>query len=753
MTQMFVRGIGHSAPPLNARVHAHLHGRLIELQRLPADAIVFTHDVVVDKIAWLERAKQHTHAQETATLAELNGRLSVWYELRKDPQTYAKLLKEVGAWLSRREKFAARMLTHDDYADMLAINSRLVSHVELDHDAQARIVADAQGGDRNAQFILARHYSHGPAGERNDTIAFYWYRKAAEQGHPAAQTNVALFLWYGRGTPQDRTAALKWYRKAADLGDATAQTNLGNAYAQGWGVEKDAAKAVFWFRKAADQGRPVSQYSLACAYWNGTGIEGDPDKALALYRKAANQGHIDSQKMLAWVYRLGYGVQQDVVMAATWYAHAANRGDAHSQMMLGLAYWNGFGVGKNREKAVTLFRQAALQGDASAKLRLAHAYRYGVGGVERNQEIAFSLYYEAAEQGEVLAQTIVADCYMKGIAVAQDHGLAALWLLKAANQNHSRAQYHLAKVYWYGQGVEQNYVIAVSWLRKSAEQGEVAAQHLLAYAYATGTGTVHDNDLARFWYRRAADTGYVPAQAALHAMNDAHHSRLDATFGAQLSQLAQRYQALTGINDAQAVNKIHEQLIHDFTAAAESPTFPDTLDITLAKKAVDQLCGKGPPIYAMRDWAEHQGRQSLAYVHAYICEQPSQEARDRGIRSLIEHLAIAQGRDYGQAPFCMTRHVEEMLTSLQTAFPEQISELFTGEALGVPVESRRDLLLNTAKTTLRNIGADAPHAAVLRAFNAAAAENHPEIMPKDVADYVRDFLTPEYLDILRDAIA
>ena len=58
----------------------------------------------------------------------------------------------------------------------------------------------------------------------------------------------------GQGVPQDYAEAVKWYRKAADQGYAAAQTNLGLMYAHGQGVPQDYVEAVKWYRKAADQG-------------------------------------------------------------------------------------------------------------------------------------------------------------------------------------------------------------------------------------------------------------------------------------------------------------------------------------------------------------------------------------------------------------------------------------------------------------------------------------------------------------------
>lgn len=45
--------------------------------------------------------------------------------------------------------------------------------------------------------------------------ALSWYRKAAEQGHAAAQFNVGIMLEYGHGTPADPVQAYMWLDLAA----------------------------------------------------------------------------------------------------------------------------------------------------------------------------------------------------------------------------------------------------------------------------------------------------------------------------------------------------------------------------------------------------------------------------------------------------------------------------------------------------------------------------------------------------------
>jgi len=55
----------------------------------------------------------------------------------------------------------------------------------------------------------------------------------------------------GRGVPQNYKQAAIWYRKAADQGHADAQSNLGLMYANGHGVPQDYVEVDKWFSIAA----------------------------------------------------------------------------------------------------------------------------------------------------------------------------------------------------------------------------------------------------------------------------------------------------------------------------------------------------------------------------------------------------------------------------------------------------------------------------------------------------------------------
>ena len=87
--------------------------------------------------------------------------------------------------------------------------------------------------------------------QSNYATALKVWLPLAEQGDPAAQTNVGEIFEKGLGVPPDYNAAAAWYRKAADKGYSRAEINLGELYEKGLGVPKDPKQALNWYRKAA----------------------------------------------------------------------------------------------------------------------------------------------------------------------------------------------------------------------------------------------------------------------------------------------------------------------------------------------------------------------------------------------------------------------------------------------------------------------------------------------------------------------
>jgi TPR repeat protein len=220
------------------------------------------------------------------------------------------------------------------------------------------LVAQAERGDAISQNLLGALYQTGSGFGRDVAKAATWYQKAADQGLPAAQVNLAtlylgkLFKKFdaieepskGRGQELLESAAARgdplgiarlgsYYLRtghgekaiplllrAVDLRVGLAAFEMGNAYRWGNGVEKDEAQVKAWVLRSSDMGYPAGQYYRAKDY------ETDLGKQFDLYQRAAHGGDPMAQWALGMMYER---VPQylDRGKAAYWYTKAAMNGN------------------------------------------------------------------------------------------------------------------------------------------------------------------------------------------------------------------------------------------------------------------------------------------------------------------------------------------------------------------------------------------------------------------------------------------
>jgi hypothetical protein len=81
------------------------------------------------------------------------------------------------------------------------------------------------------------------------------WRPIAEEGDAAAQFNVGLMYYDGKGVAQNFDEARRWFQRSADQGYEKAQLNLGAMYGSGKGLRKpDFVQAYKWLSLCAAGG-------------------------------------------------------------------------------------------------------------------------------------------------------------------------------------------------------------------------------------------------------------------------------------------------------------------------------------------------------------------------------------------------------------------------------------------------------------------------------------------------------------------
>ncbi len=144
----------------------------------------------------------------------------------------------------------------------------------------ARRLFEESGHARRAgeDYHLGLLYWRGLGGDRDVKAGAACFRRAAEQGHAAAQTAFALALRSGVGVAKDETAAASLFRMAAGAGDCDAMVELA--------ATSGPNEAIALLRRAVDLGHPPAMRRLADHL-----LRHDPVEALALlYTEAAMTG-------------------------------------------------------------------------------------------------------------------------------------------------------------------------------------------------------------------------------------------------------------------------------------------------------------------------------------------------------------------------------------------------------------------------------------------------------------------------------
>lgn len=161
------------------------------------------------------------------------------------------------------------------------------------------------------------------------TTSFNELLKWAEGGDAQAQLLVANSYDSGRGVRRDGAEAMKWYLRAAEAGHAEAQNSVGS----GLQAEKQYAKAMVWYERAAAQDHALATNNLAYLYDIGLGTRRDRQKGFELYSRAADLGWAEAMWNLANMYGAGQVGKPDLVAACTWTVRAQRYAPAdHNQL-------------------------------------------------------------------------------------------------------------------------------------------------------------------------------------------------------------------------------------------------------------------------------------------------------------------------------------------------------------------------------------------------------------------------------------
>ncbi|MCE9638616.1 MAG: sel1 repeat family protein [Betaproteobacteria bacterium] len=233
----------------------------------------------------------------------------------------------------------------------------------------AALTAQAESGDAEAQFALAKIYQTGVGGvAANLPKAINWYFKAASQDHVAAQFNLGVLLLDDvtkAGAKRNPKQAFAWLTKAANAGNAVAQYRLGMMLLAGDGIDKDARAGIAWLERAALGNNADAQFALGYRLVTGQDVAQDTGRGHQCLLMAAKQDHGDALYHLGLLLEHGAGFDAPSVgLAARMYPRAvAKHGHRVAAHDLAILHAKGSGVERDMELAKELLEYSISLGE------------------------------------------------------------------------------------------------------------------------------------------------------------------------------------------------------------------------------------------------------------------------------------------------------------------------------------------------------------------------------------------------------
>jgi len=387
----------------------------------------------------------------------------------------------------------------------------------------------------------------------NESLAFTYYKKAADLGDVYSMYKLGCCYYKGTGTLVDYHTAFAWFLKAADLGDDKASYNTGYCYYKSKGVSENFIYAFKYFKKSADRGHSYAKYYLGECYILGRGTNRNEDKGYSLIEEAADKDCVMAMNKLCQDYFKGNHYEKNYERSMYWGEKALEKGLSSLRFNVAYSSANTGHIDRARE----LYTELANEGNISAMNNL--------GCLETEASIKAKWFIKAAYRGDEVAQCNIGRYYKEGTGVEQDYEKAKEYFERSATKGYSASMYELALLYKYGYGVDVDRTLMLEWFTKAIDKGNKDAMVELAGCYKNGNvvdcdyskameyymmaveldkkdndredknrteaiyniATMYENglgvdknvDKAILWYRKAANKNHVQAQTALKRLN------------------------------------------------------------------------------------------------------------------------------------------------------------------------------------------------------------------------------------------
>ena len=311
------------------------------------------------------------------------------------------------------------------------------------------------------------------AGAKADTTGVAELETKAARGYVKQQLELAADYFAGRGVPKDLAQSAYWYRKAADQGNPAAQVYLGYMYTVGMGVPQDRAEAVRWYRRAGSAGYAEAEVNLAALYLRGDGVKLDIQEGLRLLKSAAEKRDGRADAYLGLASYMGLGGAVDHPAAEGWFKAGVKLHDPEAEFLLASFDGNEPGRVPDLVNEAKLLRLSAAAGYVPA-LHGAGLLLVNHPDLAQAQKEATNMLLSAASAGYWQSSAALGILARDGRRMPQDQRAAYRWFCIAVLQGGSPAEAYL------GTGLQRmarNLADADSIQQEAAEWRQIHPNH------------------------------------------------------------------------------------------------------------------------------------------------------------------------------------------------------------------------------------------------------------------------------------
>ncbi|MFI3174325.1 MAG: tetratricopeptide repeat protein [Bacillota bacterium] len=300
----------------------------------------------------------------------------------------------------------------------------------------------------DALFKLGTCYEEGYQAEKSDNQAFYWYLKAAQEGHAKAQRMTSLFYQKGRGVDYNIPLGLSYLRRSATQGDVEALLKIAAFFYTGEGVKKNYEKSFSLFALAAKRGSTFAEKLLSECYIDENVCM---EEAFARFQQLKDTGSLEIQSLLRQPARREGTRKAEIERRLEWFIKIVrdanesreSRIDAHYK--IALIHMHDVNILNSMHEGISWCKKAAEYKHLKAA-RMLNLY-------------VMSVYHDLLEKKEPdkseLTETQAEDAFSSACKFANkkntdiyNHEKAIHFFALAATFDHKQAKEYLCRLYF-----------------------------------------------------------------------------------------------------------------------------------------------------------------------------------------------------------------------------------------------------------------------------------------------------------------